>query len=193
MPGYRASWLNNRHPLPDHISTLERKKYVSVFAKIWAFMANGLTEIDLVRCWVAWRVLPLSIRPGLMCEYTGELTDPQHHCEIEITEEDIKNMTKTLLNESLEDCSQFGLSPFCTLNEPPAVSFEPSSYLIHIFIFCCLLVPIHCLQADSPFWTKKLPEKPKKTGGRTKQQKKGKKATAKRGGGLGDASGAPGF
>ena len=106
-----------------------------VFSKIRAFMANGLTGIDLVRCWVAWRILPFRCRPGLMFDYAGELTDPQRHCQIEITDEDINNMTKTLLNESLEDCSQFGLSPFCTLNEPPAVSFEPSSYLIHISIF----------------------------------------------------------
>ena len=54
---------------------------------------------------------------------TGKLTDPQLHFRIEITEEDINNMTKTLLNESLEDCSQFGLSPFCTLNNPPVISF----------------------------------------------------------------------
>ena len=73
-------------------------------------MANGLTGIDLVRCWVAWRILPLSRRPGLMYDYTGKLKDPQRHCQIEITDEDINNMTKSLLNESLEDCSQVGLS-----------------------------------------------------------------------------------
>nr|XP_020166437.1 nucleolar and coiled-body phosphoprotein 1-like [Aegilops tauschii subsp. strangulata] len=116
-------------------------------------MANGLTGIDLVRCWVTWRVLQLSIRPGLMCEYTGELTDPQCHCNIEMTEEDINNMTKTLLNKSLEECSQFGLSPFCTLNEPPA--------------------------ADSAFWAKKLPEKPKKTRTKKKASKKPAKKMSK--------------
>ena len=86
-------------------------------------MANGLTGIDLVRYWVAWRILPLSRRPNFMCEYTGELTDPQRHYQTKMIEEDINNMTQTLLNESLEDCSEVGLSPFCVLNKPPAVSF----------------------------------------------------------------------
>ena len=86
-------------------------------------MANGLTGIDLVRCWVAWRILPLSRRPGLMYDYTSELKDPQRHCQIEITDEDINNMTKSLLNESLEDSSKVGLNPFCVLNKLPVVSF----------------------------------------------------------------------
>ena len=102
MPGYCASRLSSRHPLPGCISIVEWKRYVPTFAKLQALMANGLTGIDLVRYWVAWRILPLTIRPGLMCEYTGKLTDYQRHCSIEITEEDINNMTKTLLNESLE-------------------------------------------------------------------------------------------
>lgn len=123
LPGYRTSGLSNRHPLSDHISTKERAKYAPIFSKIRAFMANGLTGIDLVRCWVSWRILPLSHRPGLMCEYTGDLKDPLRHCQTEMTEEGINNMTKSLLNESLEDCSKVGLDPFCALNQPPAVSF----------------------------------------------------------------------
>ncbi|XP_044382222.1 uncharacterized protein [Triticum aestivum] len=42
-------------------------------------------------------------------------------------------MTKSLLNESLADCSRTGLNPFCALNKPPA--------------------------ADLPFWSKKLQDK----------------------------------
>ena len=67
-----------------------------------------------------------------MHEYTGDLSDPQRHCQTEVTDEDINNMTKTLLNESLEDCSTVGLNPFCVLNKPPAVSFYSSSPLNHI-------------------------------------------------------------
>ena len=132
MPGYRASRLSNKHHLLDRINTVERKKYMPVFSKIWALMANGLTGIDLVRCWVAWRVLPLSRRPGLMHEYTGKLSNPQRHCQIELTDEDINNMTKTLLNERLVDCSKVGLNPFCVLNKPPDVSTLPISRLKHI-------------------------------------------------------------
>ena len=85
-------------------------------------MANGLTGVDLVRCWVAWRILPLSRHSNLMCEYTGNVKDPQRHCQIELNYEDINDMTKTLLNESLEDYIKTGLNPFCTLNKPPVVS-----------------------------------------------------------------------
>ena len=46
-----------------------------------------------------------------MCEYTDELKDPQRHCQIEMTDEDINNMTKTLSNESLEDW-QSRIEPF---------------------------------------------------------------------------------
>ena len=86
-----------------------------IFSKIRALMANDLTGIDLVHYWVAWRILPLSRHPGLMYDYTGELKDPQRHCQIEITDEDINNMTKTLLNEILEDYSKIGVNPFCVL------------------------------------------------------------------------------
>src|SRR5215216_4262879 len=59
-----------------------------------------------------------------MCEYTGNVKDPQRHSQIELDEKDINDMTKSLLNESLEACSKTGLSPFCTLNEPPPVSIK---------------------------------------------------------------------
>ena len=57
-----------------------------------------------------------------MCEYTGDLKDPLRHCQTEMTEEDINNMTKTLLNESLEDCTKVGLNPFDALNQPTSIS-----------------------------------------------------------------------
>src|SRR5215216_6778165 len=83
-----------------------------------------LTDIDLVRCWVAWRILPLSRQPGLMCEYTGNVKDPQRHSQIELDEKDINDMTKSLLNESLDTCIKTGLNPFYTFNEPPPVSIK---------------------------------------------------------------------
>lgn len=86
-------------------------------------MANSLTDIDLVQCWVTWRILPLSRRAGLMCEYTGDLKDPQCHCEIQLSDAEINDATKTLLNESLAECSKNGLSPLCTFNQPLAISF----------------------------------------------------------------------
>ena len=114
-------------------------------------MANGLTGINILRCWVAWRILSLSRRLGLMCEYNGGLKDPQRPCEIQLTDEDINESTKALLNESLADCNKTRLNPFCTLNKPPA--------------------------DDSPLWKKKLQDKPAK---KTRTKAKANKKPAKR-------------
>ena len=75
-------------------------------------MANGLTGIDLVRCWVAWRILPLSRRSSLMCEYTGDVKDPQRHCQMEVGDEDIYDMTKTLVKRELGKLQQDRLKSF---------------------------------------------------------------------------------
>ena len=122
LPVYRDHRLSNAHPLPPQTSIKEWGKYAPTFSKLRAFMANGLTGIDLVRCWVSWRILPLSHRPGLMCEYTGDLKDPQCHCDIQLSDAVNTKATKVLLNESWADCSKTGLSPFCTFNKLPVVS-----------------------------------------------------------------------
>ena len=50
-----------------------------------------------------------------MCDYTGDIKDPLRHCQIEQTDDDINDMTKTLLNESLDYCSKAGLILFAPL------------------------------------------------------------------------------
>ena len=57
-----------------------------------------------------------------MCEYTGEVEDPQRHCNIQVTDEEVTEGVKKILNESELVCSQTSLSPFYTKNKPPAVS-----------------------------------------------------------------------
>ena len=86
-------------------------------------MANGLTGVDLVRCWVKWLILPLSRRSGLMHEYTGDAKDPQWFTEIEVTDDEVTESVKKLLDEPIAVCSQTGLAPFFAANKPPAVSF----------------------------------------------------------------------
>ena len=84
-------------------------------------MANGLTGVDFFRCWLSWSILPLSRRSGLMCEYTGDVKDHQHPCDIHLSEVEVTEATKKLLNEPVKECSKTGLSPFYTVNKPPAV------------------------------------------------------------------------
>ena len=71
---------------------------------------------------ISWRVIPLSRRPGLMCDYTGRKDDPLQHSRNDLPEDVAEDMTKDLLNESLADCGRTGLSPFCKTNPAPAVS-----------------------------------------------------------------------
>ena len=122
LPGFRALRLGSKHPLPDKITAAERKTLAPALAKIKALLGNGLNGIDLVRVWLAWRVIPLSRRPGLMCTYTGKKNDPLRHNPNDLPEDVINDMMKSLLNESLADCSKVGLNPFCEADPAPAAS-----------------------------------------------------------------------
>ena len=57
-----------------------------------------------------------------MCTYTGGVKDPLRHSFEELTDDLINEMTKSLLNKSLDDCSKVGLSPFYKSNPAPEVS-----------------------------------------------------------------------
>ena len=48
LPSYRAHRLSNGHPLPPRLIAKERQAYAPQLAKLRAFLANGLTGIDLV-------------------------------------------------------------------------------------------------------------------------------------------------
>ena len=85
-------------------------------------MANGLTGVYFVRCWISWSILPLSCRTGLMCEYTGAKNDPLRHSPDDLPAHVIDDMTKSLLNESLADCGKVVLAPFCKANPTPKVN-----------------------------------------------------------------------
>ena len=102
--------------MPQRLSSSERAKYAPQIAKLRAFMANGLIGVDFVRCWISWSILPLSRRPGLICEYTGEVDDPQRHCNIQLSEEEVTAGVKKIRNESELVYSQTGLNPFYTKN-----------------------------------------------------------------------------
>ena len=56
-----------------------------------------------------------------MHECTGDTKDPQRHHEIEITNDEVTEAVKKMLDEPVADCSKTGLSPFCVSNKPPAV------------------------------------------------------------------------
>ena len=87
-------------------------------------MANGLTGIDLARCWISWSILPLSRRSNLMCKYTDSVDDPLRHTKIQLPDDEVTESVKKMLNEPEHLCAQTGLLPYCTTNKPPAVIFQ---------------------------------------------------------------------
>ena len=121
LPGFRLERLSNTHPFPQRLTAKERSKYAPQLSKLRAFMANGLTGVDLARCWISWSILPLSQRSGLMCEYTGSVDDPLRHANIQLTDEEITEAVNKMLNEPEHVCARTGLLPFCATNKPPAV------------------------------------------------------------------------
>ncbi|SPT16016.1 unnamed protein product [Triticum aestivum] len=122
LPGFRALRLEPNHPPPDKLSQAERQPLIPTINKIKALLGNGLNGIDLVRVWISWRVIPLSRRPGLMCDYTGRKDDPLRHSPNDLPVDVVDDMTKSLLNESLADCGRTGLNPFCQANPAPAAN-----------------------------------------------------------------------
>jgi hypothetical protein len=103
------------------MSAAERAKYAPAFAKIRALMANGLTGVDLTRCWVSWKILPLSRRDRLMHQFTGEPNDTLCFNTTPLSEQDINSSVKTLLGEKQAVCNKVGLKPFYVKNPAPAV------------------------------------------------------------------------
>ncbi|SPT19130.1 unnamed protein product [Triticum aestivum] len=122
LPGFRALRLEPNHPLPDKLSQAEHQPLIPTINKIKALLGNGLNGIDLVRVWISWRVIPLSRRPGLMCDYTGRKDDPLRHSPNDLPGDVVDDLTKSLLNESLADCGKTGLNPFCRANPAPAAN-----------------------------------------------------------------------
>ena len=56
-----------------------------------------------------------------MFEYTGNTNDPQQFNEIELTDDEVTEGVKKILDEPLTVCTQIGLRPFYASNKPPAV------------------------------------------------------------------------
>ena len=106
LPGYRPKRLSNTHPFPQRLTAKERANYAPQLSKLRAFMVNGLTRVYLARCWISWSILPLSRHSGLMCEYTGSLKDAHQHIDIQLTDEEVTEAVKQILNEPEAVCAQ---------------------------------------------------------------------------------------
>ena len=64
-----------------------------------------------------------------MHEYTGNAKDPQRFNEIEMTDDEVTESMKKMLDEPIAACSQTGLAPFYTSNKLPAVKILTLCFL----------------------------------------------------------------
>ena len=81
--------------LPEKLTEKEESEFIPIFSELRSLTNNGLTGVDLFHCWVEWRILPLSRRYGLMCEYDGSLNHPQCYFHRRLPEQDIVDIIKS--------------------------------------------------------------------------------------------------
>ena len=76
LSGFRLERLSGKEEFPGWPTDEERAPLEPLHAKLRALTAHGLTGIDLIRCWLKWRIQPVRLRDGLMCDYSGASNDP---------------------------------------------------------------------------------------------------------------------
>ncbi|KAI5000401.1 hypothetical protein ZWY2020_004990 [Hordeum vulgare] len=117
--GYREDRLPTNFELPDKLTEEEESDFIPVLSELRSLTNNSLTGVDLIRCWVEWRILALSHRDGLMCDFDGTLDQPQCYFHTALIENDIVTIIKKLTGEPTAKCGQIGLKPFCKINPTP--------------------------------------------------------------------------
>uniref|UniRef100_A0A453A316 Uncharacterized protein n=1 Tax=Aegilops tauschii subsp. strangulata TaxID=200361 RepID=A0A453A316_AEGTS len=134
LSSYRYGRLDSSKQFTFYASVEERPALEPMYSKINALIAHGLSAIDLTRCWMSWRIQPLSLRNRLMHEYTGELEDDLHFSDKELSSSDLMKAIKKLLGETREKIAIVGFAPFFAGNPTPEVAVF--IYLQTYAIFC---------------------------------------------------------
>ena len=138
LRGFRVERLPTDFDLPCKIIPREHAEAFSFLSRAKALLAHGLLGVDFTRCWVSWKILPLSRRPSLIREYSGEPNDPQWYTEDNFTAEEVFKTVRTLLGESQEKCNKVGLPSFFKQNPSPPVS-------VHLHLAQYVLTPYYVL------------------------------------------------
>lgn len=120
LPGFRPGRLDHTKKYPPRPTPAEQAVLKPLMDKISALAANGLEGADLIRCWLSWKIQPLSRRSKLMHEYSG-LQDPQRISATDISLSSVINQMSIIVNLPNNYTGEFGLAPFTSTNPPPAV------------------------------------------------------------------------
>src|SRR4051812_11731501 len=94
--GFRGDRLVYSSALNSWPSKEDKKKLELVLHRVSALLFHGLSVVDLVKCWVVWQIQPLSIRPRLMCEYSGP-GDDMRFSQVILKPDEVIRSTKRLL------------------------------------------------------------------------------------------------
>ncbi|CAM0870250.1 unnamed protein product [Alopecurus aequalis] len=117
---WRASEEESR-PLPD--SEADRETIQPLLHKLAALAAHGLCGLNLIKTWISRRIQPNSIRPKLLCEYSGHLTESLRYSEKSYPAADVNKAMKNFLAEKVEVIKSIsGLGPFTRSNPAPPES-----------------------------------------------------------------------
>ena len=77
--------------IPSDLSLIKRR-----ITKL-TFGLPKLTGKDIVLCWITRRIQPLQHRDQLLCEYTGEASDPQRTCKEDFDEHHLAHRMNQLV------------------------------------------------------------------------------------------------
>jgi hypothetical protein len=122
LPGFRVDRLTINDNMNSFASPEARRAIEPLVGRVCALLAHGLTGTDLVKCWMNWHILPLAKRPGLMCDYSGLLNDPQRFNDKRHTDAALVKSIRKIVNELPASLATTGLQPFSKVNPLKAVS-----------------------------------------------------------------------
>lgn len=122
LPGFSTDTLSLSDNLSAFASEADRETIQPLLHKLAALAAHGLCGLNLIKTWISCRIQPNSIRPKLLCEYSGHLTDSLRYSEKSYPAADVNKAIKNFLAEKVEVIRSIsGLSPFTRSNPAPPV------------------------------------------------------------------------
>lgn len=122
LPSFRSELLEITPKMNSFADEESRDKLDPLYTKIRALRSHGILATDLVKCWVGWRIQPLSIRSRLMCTYTNKPSDDLRFTKNTLNSEAIIKAAKKFLSLKAEEVKKVGIAPFHAGNPPPTVS-----------------------------------------------------------------------
>ena len=122
LPGFSTETLSLSDNLSAFAPKANRQTIQPLLHKLAVLAAHGLCGLNLIKTWISCRIQPNSIRPKLLCDYSGHLTDSLRYSEKSYPATDVNKAMKNFLAEKVEVIRSIsGLGPFTRSNPAPPV------------------------------------------------------------------------